>query len=736
MIIGKGKIMKRILLIIVAITIAFSPPLTANNEIMSADFIFNLGNDKDFILVGSESYRDRLVVSEVNIETNNIEYFVIDEYYNDPEFVAISKEHKKMALKNSRSNRIYIYNYGASELISTLILDSVYSNFAFSNNGDYLYTVSPIGYKFRSYDVLTGELVKEFDLEGAIKTKYYYLDIDKDEIVVSNGINKDYWSISEEKIVRTGNGYIPFILDKSLQDGALIAYMKMGTFYIDSTSDGTNVFTKKFFDNNDYLRDIFECKSCKLDVTSDMKYMLLNYSEREQIIYDIVNDSIIELDPIYDNGYEDPPPYVHAINSDFTKSIVSYDKYWYCGRYLQMPMPWYKYYIYDNVKSGISSSIPEGYIEGVARSFYSDNNSVPVIGDNLEKVLIHNEDTKILVDRNEQFLRYVDIDKTPVILYENSTMIGIIDSGVFRTYNLTTDKYEKEFEVDIDNIIKVYFPQAQDVILLQDSNKVHIYDFNTFAQIREFDLKALGINPKLVKFDGIKFIIACDTSSIYKYNIYTGEQTVTEENEKFEDYQYKDFSTDGEHLLYDKYPNKVLKHNIKTNKITKDSLRGKGLEYGRDMAGIGFLGNHELVWYIYTQDPYFYWSYDTYIFDFTTNTETSMAGEFKPIISDNGKMYIGRYCPDDYFFRAIRDPQTSIESTTAITGGVYPNPASDFIKLDMEASTMNSSVEIYDAYGKQVMSVIYTGEVIDISKLTAGVYFVRTPSHSYKFIKL
>ena len=89
-----------------------------------------------------------------------------------------------------------------------------------------------------------------------------------------------------------------------------------------------------------------------------------------------------------------------------------------------------------------------------------------------------------------------------------------------------------------------------------------------------------------------------------------------------------------------------------------------------------------------------------------------------------------------YEIGAIRDPQSSVETTTNITGGVYPNPAYDFIKLDMNASAMNSSIEIFDAYGKQVMSAIYTGEYFDISKLTAGVYFVKVGDGTHKFVKM
>jgi hypothetical protein len=113
-----------------------------------------------------------------------------------------------------------------------------------------------------------------------------------------------------------------------------------------------------------------------------------------------------------------------------------------------------------------------------------------------------------------------------------------------------------------------------------------------------------------------------------------------------------------------------------------------------------------------------------------------MLGDREPIISDDGSLYYSHYCPTKYEIGSIRDPQSSVETTTAITSTVYPNPASDFIKLDMNVSTMNSSIEIFDAYGKQVMSAIYTGEYIDISKLTAGVYFVKTDSGTYKFVKM
>ena len=719
--------MTRILLIIIALTMAFSNSLSASNEIMSADFIFNLGNDKDFVLVGSDGYRDRLVVSEINIETNKINHYVIDDDYYTIEFVTVNSVHQKIAIKSAHSNRIYIYHYGTSNLLSTLVLDSVYNNFAFSKDGDYLYTVSPTNNFFNSYDVITGEITKEFDLVGALKQKYFYIDTENEEITVYNGSAYDIWSITEEKIVRSGNGYIPFILDKLLSDGALKAYMKNGTFYIDSTSNGTNIISKKFFENNDYLSYFFYCNYCKLDVTSDMKYMLLNYSEREQIIYDIVNDSIIELAPIIIDGYEERPPYVHAINSDFTKSIVSYNRSKYCGGYLEMPMPWNKFYIYDIVHSKNSSSIPEGHIEGI---------NAPIFGDDLQKIVLYNQDMKILVDKDEKFLRYINIDETPVILYENSTLLGVLDSGIFRTYNLTTEKYEKEFKIEIDNIIKVYFPQNQDVILFQDSNKVYVYDFNTFSQLREFDFASLGIKPENLKFDGSKLIVGNKNYNLYNYDIYSGTMITYQGKSSYGDYKYMDFTRDGEHLVFLTSYNKVLKHNIRTNQEKITTLLSDNLRDYTPFRGFGVLGNHDYVWFIYSKDPTQEANTTSVIYNLSDDTESALFGGSRPIVSDNGKMYMGSSCPNRYAFRLINDPQSSVETYTTITGSVYPNPASDFIKIDMNASAMNSSIEIFDAYGKQVMSVIYSGEDIDISKLTAGVYFVKVGDETHKFVKM
>lgn len=57
---------------------------------------------------------------------------------------------------------------------------------------------------------------------------------------------------------------------------------------------------------------------------------------------------------------------------------------------------------------------------------------------------------------------------------------------------------------------------------------------------------------------------------------------------------------------------------------------------------------------------------------------------------------------------------------------IVPNPATDYITVDCEGRNINR-VEIYNAIGERMIALnnVASGETINISKLTAGVYFVR-----------
>lgn len=65
---------------------------------------------------------------------------------------------------------------------------------------------------------------------------------------------------------------------------------------------------------------------------------------------------------------------------------------------------------------------------------------------------------------------------------------------------------------------------------------------------------------------------------------------------------------------------------------------------------------------------------------------------------------------------------------------VYPNPTSDFISLKNVVA--GSSVDIYSLSGIKLMSVVAGTEKIDVSKLSRGVYLLKSNSQVFKFSKL
>ena len=174
----------------------------------------------------------------------------------------------------------------------------------------------------------------------------------------------------------------------------------------------------------------------------------------------------------------------------------------------------------------------------------------------------------------------------------------------------------------------------------------------------------------------------------------------------------------GELNFYDLYTRKFYKKLVFDN---HDFIEAVDIEFNSDESIVGMTHGLNLK-----------------IYDLTTNEKIYeyFEGSWQNLSFSSNNDYLVTNVGSWLVLIPSHTGLSSIKATTAIPGGVYPNPASDFIKLDMNASAMNSSIEIYDAYGKQVMSVIFTGEDIDISSLTAGVYFVKTPSQSYKFIKL
>ncbi len=90
----------------------------------------------------------------------------------------------------------------------------------------------------------------------------------------------------------------------------------------------------------------------------------------------------------------------------------------------------------------------------------------------------------------------------------------------------------------------------------------------------------------------------------------------------------------------------------------------------------------------------------------------------------------------------ILDLSTSLDDLTESLIMVYPNPTTNVVYLvnNNKSSTKHASYEVFDLYGTLVMSGKNNTDMIDLSQLTEGSYFLRLEnekwSHTLKLLKL
>ncbi len=64
---------------------------------------------------------------------------------------------------------------------------------------------------------------------------------------------------------------------------------------------------------------------------------------------------------------------------------------------------------------------------------------------------------------------------------------------------------------------------------------------------------------------------------------------------------------------------------------------------------------------------------------------------------------------------------------------IYPNPANDYLNVELNNSKQNISYTIFDAYGKVYKNEYYNQSTIDISNLNSGIYFIRFSNSNQNF---
>lgn len=133
----------------------------------------------------------------------------------------------------------------------------------------------------------------------------------------------------------------------------------------------------------------------------------------------------------------------------------------------------------------------------------------------------------------------------------------------------------------------------------------------------------------------------------------------------------------------------------------------------------------------------------------TTNTHTNVSQASLPI-------WIGRGVSGNYFngslddigvwnraltpneITALYESTLSVDSFSASSIKVYPNPASDFLQWEVDAENIGTSYQIIDDLGRIVASgtVVDTTTEIAVSSLKTGMYFIKMGEQTpVKFMK-
>jgi hypothetical protein len=133
----------------------------------------------------------------------------------------------------------------------------------------------------------------------------------------------------------------------------------------------------------------------------------------------------------------------------------------------------------------------------------------------------------------------------------------------------------------------------------------------------------------------------------------------------------------------------------------------------------------------------------------TTNTHTNVSQDLLPI-------WIGRGVSGNYFTGSLDDIgiwnraltpnevavlyQSSLSGDSFSTSSIqlYPNPASDFLQLEVDSQNIGAAYQIFDDLGR----IVATGTMVDtttevsVSSLKTGLYFIKIGEQKpLKFIK-
>lgn len=714
-----SKVSTTILAVLFSLSMAFA---NGKNEYFSANFFANANNDTNFVLIGEIESPNRTMFANINLVNNTVDTFQLD-IKNVPDiFDVLMNKNSKSTYIFTNSKKVFIYKFGENTPNKVLAIDNNSRIYGLSNDGSLIYSYDDILDFVSIFDATNGERLDRFFVKS-LKTIQNdgFFNSDKNEFAQIQYDSLYIWSIEQKKLIRTIYVVPNATNFRYIDDGNKLAYTVKNEVIIENINDGEIIFRKSFFDS--------EINS--LQFSANMNYLIVNERGMSQTVYDMVNDKLLLDANNYIGNQYDYLPYLY-VNNNYTKAIGVETFSLYCNRDGQDV-------IYGSANSIVNiddnskiASVPNGFVPNPTNAIISkDNNFLIVSGSNLNKIK-----TNVLIDRDENFYKYINVNDYPVTFLEDNNKIAFMEDRKFRVYNINESKFEREFDTQITDFDKVYFySEGAGRIAITNKDEIKVFDYSNFDLLYTINYSNLGLEPNKIAFDNQSKISIFSYSKVYQLDVYSGvteEQIVSNIDPNL---MFVDITNDGRFILYRTAQNEFVVYDNVKNSIKYKATPGVVESYLKYLNA-GFMGNHEIMWISYEPNPMDS-NPHTATYDFMLDKTVKLLGDNLPIISDNGKLYYSYYCPLEYEINKIRDPQTSVEINQYVSGNIFPNPASDIIELNTELGENIKTVTIYDTFGKAVKVIpnYIQNDKIQISDLKAGVYFIKYDNIVSKFIK-
>ncbi|PKL78421.1 MAG: hypothetical protein CVV25_11645 [Ignavibacteriae bacterium HGW-Ignavibacteriae-4] len=549
-----------------------------------------------------------------------------------------------------------------------------------------------------------------------------------------------------------------------------------------------NIDTKKWR-QNEYMKKIpigleFSYNSVKIDNSGKAWFSMIetdNSRQRYIAYYDNEKDSVI----VKYSGFELTEKFEYLFITFVGDKLILFDKFNYYVQegesfkeikkadYIDGKLVTSKFIensnkLYQIIKSDSVNNYGFYILEITENKSYKHNinelNKLPI--PNIKSYLV-GENTKVLYGGSNNYVSYADFlflkdewrtlwdlnFKFSYAFIQNETQeLLLISNGVYKVQNneivkvssikKTKNEINRWHDVKIhednlyiyasDELNKDFHALNTDfepfvTVISQDGSEVKVYDkdnscFSKYFEYGKYYPTLYGSVPSMVEVDNNGNLWCLSTSAL----------NIIDLDYNCERKDYLPHILDINKILYSKKANKM--YGIKNNRIY--NLSSSFLDTVNSVEKIGselsYLGSCS----------------DGNIYAGTTNGSLyriNSLDNWEPIDILSGKNKLDfkinhvSYFKDTLYISTemgvfkVEQILSSVESKDFVKGfKIYPNPTQDYINID--SKYINEIIEIRTITGKLVLESKGT-EIIDVSKLTSGVYIVKCGDRVTKFIK-